>query len=85
MAYKKQNKPVIGPPSHKRKDKPPLDELASLARAAPLTLRCMGCGTPRCADANRIVLWHPDVADPAFECAGAGAPGLDMEEMRNPE
>jgi hypothetical protein len=55
--------------------------VASLARPAPLTLLCMACRTPRCADTDRIVLWHRTPQDDG-ECAGAGAPGLDWNPVR---
>lgn len=52
-----------------------------IARHAPLTLLCETCGTPRCATAERVVLWHETVkADGSgkpYECAGVGSPGLD--------
>lgn len=80
MAHRNQSKPVINPSRQRSRTtvEPTATFVASLARPAPLTLLCMACRTPRCADTNRIVLWHPDGAQPSFECAGAGAPGLDL-------
>ncbi len=76
--YKPQSEPVIKP-NHRRPKEPfsPLPD--SLVQAAPMMLLCMACGTPRCATPEGVVLWHPDALDPAHECAGGGAPGLDLE------
>ena len=78
MPYKKESEPVIRP-SRRKGTEAVAVFLASLIEPAPLTLLCMACRTPRCATAGRIVLWHPDVIDPAHECAGAGAPGLELD------
>lgn len=79
MPYKKASEPQVRPSRRKGSDAPPLKVMASLVQAAPLTLLCMACRTPRVARTDRVVLWHPDAIDPAYECAGGGAPGLDMD------
>jgi hypothetical protein len=79
VPYKKASEPVIVP-APRRRDEKPVQPVASLIEPAPLTLLCMRCRTPRCATESGIVLWHSDAVSPAHECAGAGAPGLNMEE-----
>ncbi len=72
------NRPLAG--HVKRRTREPAGDMPpSLAQYAPLTLVCMSCRTVRIATPQRVVLWHPDYIEPAFDCAGAGAPGLDLE------
>jgi hypothetical protein len=72
------NRPRVVNSAHRHRE-PPFTPLPTLAQYAPLTLVCMCCRTVRIATPDRIVLWHRDDLEPAFECAGAGAPGLDLE------
>lgn len=73
----RQSNPVV-PPRPKRVAEKTAEFLPSLLVAAPEMRRCMACTTLRIATVDGIVLWHPDAISPAYDCAGAGAPGIPV-------
>lgn len=66
----------ITAPIRRRSSPPAVPLPPGLIEAAPLTLTCRVCQTPRCARPDRTVLWHQVMKDRALiDCPGAGMPG----------